>query len=346
MTRDQFAVMLHAMHLGNGAKQAGQTWTRRSYHISTGNKTMADRLQSLCVRRGFKCNLAVGDWNEKPIYILHIKDTDRKSVGGANAKDREHLSVSESAPGERVWCVETDAGTLITRRNGKVAILGNCQMVGRGTRTYPGKADCLVLDIVGAGATNKLMSLVDLEPGMFPDTQPCEVCNRVPCVCPCSGCGGPRPCAACSERPELELVQGKTEEVDLFAGSTQSWLMTKGGVLFIPAGEAGEIVLWASSTPGRWDVVHAPKTGKWIRLHEALPLGTAQAWAESEADDLAGFNVRKTASWRKKRPSEAHLDFATRLRIDLPADVRSGELGNLISVALASKRIDRYLPRV
>jgi hypothetical protein len=116
--------------------------------------------------------------------------------------------------------------------------------------------------------------------------------------------------------------------------------------MFVPAGEAGEIVLWASSTPGLWDVVHAPKAGKWVRLHEALPLGTASAWGETEADDLAGFNVRKTASWRKKKPSEAQLDFATRLRIDLPADVRSGELGNLISVALASKRIDRYLPRV
>jgi hypothetical protein len=219
------------------------------------------------------------------------------------------------------------------------------QMVGRGTRTYPGKADCLVLDIVGAGATNKLRTLVDLEPGMFPESVPCTTCNRVPCVCPCSGCGGPRPCAACSERPELELVRGKTEEVDLFAGSTQSWLVTKGGVLFIPAGEGGEVVLWASAVPGHWDVVHAPKTGKWVRLHEALPLGTASAWAETEADELAGFNVRRTASWRRKRPSEAQLDFATRLRIDLPPDVRSGELGNLISVALASKKIDRYLPR-
>lgn len=219
------------------------------------------------------------------------------------------------------------------------------QMVGRGTRTYPGKADCLVLDIVGAGASNKLRTLVDLEPGMFPDTVPCTTCDRIPCVCPCSGCGGPRPCAACSERPELELVQGTTEEVDLFAGSTQSWLMTKGGVLFIPAGD-GEVLLWPSQTPGHWDVAHAPKTGRWIRLHEALPLGTAQAWAETEADDLAGFNVRKTASWRKKKPSEAQLTFASQLGIEIPADVRSGDLGNLISVALASRKIDRRLPKV
>jgi superfamily II DNA or RNA helicase len=219
------------------------------------------------------------------------------------------------------------------------------QMVGRGTRTFPGKTDCLVLDVVGAGATNKLRTLVDLEPGMFPDPQPCEVCNHVPCVCPCSGCGGPRPCRECNEETELETVKGKTEEVDLFAGSSQSWLMTKGGVMFIPAGE-GEVILWPSQEPGLWDVVAAPKTGRWVRLHAALPLGTASAWAETEADELAPFNVRKTASWRKKKPSEAQLKFATSLGIQLPEDVRSGDLGNLISVALASRKLDRYLPRV
>ena len=220
------------------------------------------------------------------------------------------------------------------------------QMVGRGTRTYPGKTDCLVLDVVGAGATNKLKTLVDLEPGIFSDPKPCEECDRVPCVCPCAGCGGPRPCKECHQETELELEQGKTGDLDLFAGSSQSWLVTRGGVMFIPAGEAGEVLLWQSQTPGMWDVVHAPKAGKWVRLHEGLPIGTASAWCETEADELAGFNVRKTASWRRKKPSEKQLGFASTLGIDLPADVRSGELGNLISVALASRRIDKYLPRV
>lgn len=220
------------------------------------------------------------------------------------------------------------------------------QMVGRGTRPYPDKTDCLVLDIVGAGASNKLMTLVDLEPGMFSDPRLCDQCNRVPCVCPCVGCGGPRPCKVCREETELELERGKTGEVDLFAGSSQSWLTTHGGVMFIPAGEAGEVLLWQSRTPGMWDVVHAPKTGKWIRLHEALPMGTASAWAETEADELAGFNVRKTASWRRKKPSEKQLGFASTLGIDLPTDVRSGELGNLISVAMASRKLDRYLSRM
>lgn len=218
------------------------------------------------------------------------------------------------------------------------------QMVGRGTRTYPGKTDCLVLDVVGAGHVNKLMTLVDLEPGMFGEPKLCEVCDRTPCVCPCSGCGGPRPCRECNPAGELEADRGKTEEVDLFSGSSQSWLTTPAGLMFIPAGD-GEVFLWSSEQTGLWDVCYAPKRGKWEKIRSGLTLGTAQAWAETEADERAPFNVRKTASWRRKKPSEAQLNFASQLRIDLPSDVRSGDLGNLISVAMATRKFDRYMSR-
>jgi hypothetical protein len=52
MTAEQLAVLLEALHMGDGAKQRGQYWTRRSYHIASVNRVFCDRLQSLCVRRG------------------------------------------------------------------------------------------------------------------------------------------------------------------------------------------------------------------------------------------------------------------------------------------------------
>src|SRR5205823_909224 len=36
------------------------------------------------------------------------------------------------------------------------------QMVGRGTRTYPGKDDCLILDVVGASQRHELMTVASL----------------------------------------------------------------------------------------------------------------------------------------------------------------------------------------
>jgi len=47
---------------------------------------------------------------------------------------------------ESVWCLTTERGTLVTRRNGKVAVVGNC---GRGFRLHPGKENCLILDYGG-----------------------------------------------------------------------------------------------------------------------------------------------------------------------------------------------------
>ena len=36
------------------------------------------------------------------------------------------------------------------------------QMIGRGTRLFPGKTDCLVLDLVGATSRHDLMSVASL----------------------------------------------------------------------------------------------------------------------------------------------------------------------------------------
>jgi hypothetical protein len=143
----QFAVLLEAIHLGDGAKQVNQDWTRRSYHISTGNALFAERLQIGAITRGFRCTLSRQHYNQNPLWIVHIKNRSRAWV--ASKYDSRPSWEFEGHKNERVWCVENDLGTLITRRNGKVTILGNCQMVGRGFRLSPRKTDCLVLDFGG-----------------------------------------------------------------------------------------------------------------------------------------------------------------------------------------------------
>lgn len=147
MTEHQFDVMLHAIHLGDGAKQANQTWTRHSYHISTGNLAYAGRLQIMALQRGWKANLST--WtnnNGNPIYCLHMKKKGWQAIG--SQYDSRPQWVSEPHSDEMCWCVENELGTLVTRRNGKVAIVGNCQMVGRGTRLAPGKERLLLLDFL------------------------------------------------------------------------------------------------------------------------------------------------------------------------------------------------------
>ena len=124
LTQRQLSVLLEGIHLGDGSKQPKNVnWSQKSYHISTGNRVFADRLQSLCIRRGFKCNISP---TKKGLLLLHIKFKGFAALSGYTGDSRPRLSPSPSKPGEFVWCVENEVGTLVTRRNGKTAILGNC----------------------------------------------------------------------------------------------------------------------------------------------------------------------------------------------------------------------------
>lgn len=146
MTERQFDILVKALHLGDGSKQTGQDWTRRSYHISTGNKVFAERLQIMAIARGYRANIARHTYNANPLYVIHLKKIDRINIG--QSYDDRPKWIKEKHTGEMCWCVETKQGTLVTRRKGKVSILGNCQMVGRGTRLYPGKEELLLLDFL------------------------------------------------------------------------------------------------------------------------------------------------------------------------------------------------------
>lgn len=195
VTADQLAVLLEAMHLGDGTKFANEPWTRQSYHIATARKRLADRLQSLCVRRGFRCSLAEKKYNARPLYMLHIKRAQTRHVGGAGYTDRPVLRECERTAGETVWCVTTGTSTIVTRRNGKVVLMGQTQMLGRGLRPLPGTVDgvpdaqerrlsiltsdkpqCLVLDFVG-NSKHKLASAYDVLGGNY-DCETRELARR------------------------------------------------------------------------------------------------------------------------------------------------------------------------
>lgn len=226
------------------------------------------------------------------------------------------------------------------------------QMVGRVLRPFPGKVDALVLDVVGASETNKLATLIDLEEGLFPERKPCRKCDQTPCVCPCPGCGGPRPCAECQLAGEsaLELVlKGTGAAVELFASSRSAWLQTHKGVWFIPT-VGSYIVLWPDAD-GKWVVTDVPadrrSAGRWTPLHWGVDMEAAMSWGEVEAEDRdsTGMLSSRGASWRKRKakPSDAQLTRARQLRIVHPEDVSKSDLSDMITVTLASHRLDPYV---
>lgn len=209
------------------------------------------------------------------------------------------------------------------------------QMVGRVLRTWPGKTDALVLDMTGTGG--RLSTLIDLAPGEVREIQPYESLAEA---------------AVRTEENDNRRVSAgslafalKHRDMDLFAGSSHSWLRTKAGVMFIPM-KGGFVFLWPTAT-GTWDVCGAGEgRGRWVRLHEDLPLGTARAWAETEADEYAVYSVAKAASWRKSPANVRAMAMARSMRIKVPDKINQGDLSDLISIYKASRVFDERMKRI
>lgn len=147
LTTDQFDILIEAIHLGDGAKQLNQNWARRSFHISSARKIFAERLQIMAIHHGYRASISLANYNKKPLYIIHLKKQNWMRIG--SQYDGRPTFESEYNSNDKVWCVTNSIGTIVTRRNGKVTIMGNCQMVGRGMRIAPGKETCRVIDFSG-----------------------------------------------------------------------------------------------------------------------------------------------------------------------------------------------------
>lgn len=213
------------------------------------------------------------------------------------------------------------------------------QMVGRVLRPYPGKADALVLDLVGA-SSNKLRTLVDLDPTVpLREVQEGETLQEAI----------EREAEEDKDGPVNTFVtEGmfglKVKDVDMFSASDKVWLKTRAGVLFVPAGDTTVFLFKSLADPSLMDVVTYTKGHpRPVRhpKHQGLDLSTAMAWGEVVAEDVGAFSVAKSASWRKGKPSEDQLRVTESLGIDTTG-MRRGAVSDVISVAFASRDLDPY----
>lgn len=208
----QAEVLVKALYAGNGAKICPDTWTKHTLDISVANSRLADQLQSLLVRRGFRCNITP---TESKCVMLHTSKKSRWSFVKTACDGRPIWGILPSNPNEIVWCVTVDTGAIVTRRNGKVAIVGNC--VGRGTRPIDPptaetpeerkaaiaastKPSLLILDYVGNAGRHKLITALNLFEGKYSD----DILDRAKRIAD----------EADEELPTEELVRRAQEQID------------------------------------------------------------------------------------------------------------------------------------
>lgn len=170
MNREQFKILWQSMIDGDGTRKSqGSLGT-----LTSTRKNHADTLMHMAVIRGFA--VMYGNYvtaNQVMVYNLRIRDQRWLRM---NPKDSRGAKFKlEKSQGELVWCITNRLGTLITRRNGKVSILGNCpatdavilarptkslgkflQMCGRSLRPAKGKPFAYIIDLVGNIQYHKL----------------------------------------------------------------------------------------------------------------------------------------------------------------------------------------------
>lgn len=214
------------------------------------------------------------------------------------------------------------------------------QMAGRGLRPAPGKADCLIMDVVGVTGKHRLASVVDLAGADRVEKLPPELAeyDEIDLFAamqePEKGAGGPAWQMGAKDGP---LV---AEIVDLFSASRRSWLRTARGVWFLPAGKGHMVFLAPGADVGAYRVGICPNHaagGEWLR--EGVDLEMAMSIGEQRAAREHGYISQRSASWRKGQPGSTQLDMARRMGVE-PGAFDRGELSDAISVAVATQRLD------
>lgn len=222
------------------------------------------------------------------------------------------------------------------------------QMVGRGLRLWPagGKTDCIVLDVVGATNRHKLTAPVDLfgeEAVEGYDGQVLTEAER-----------DEYEEAAAEDLEEQQLLDHALgldqpqyrdgalvhEVVDLFEGSDAGWLRTYAGVWFLA--RAARYVAVLPRVSGGYGVVLMDRVrvgaSSWVIEHVS-ELGYAMAHAEGavEKDQLD--------VWGEGRNGRNYvLRRAQSMGFPVTNAMSTGEVKKMITVGLASARIDANLP--
>lgn len=169
MTVEQFEIFWSELLKGDGDVQKGKSgwlWCDR--------KDQADAYTWMAAVRGIPTSYKSRTTKRgKTVYAvtarIGAKSTLDLNPYASHCKAKRQIDPVETVyVPETVWCVTNRNGTLVTRRNGKVIILGNCppcscailarpteslalflQQCGRILRPSPGKTDALILDHAG-----------------------------------------------------------------------------------------------------------------------------------------------------------------------------------------------------
>lgn len=237
------------------------------------------------------------------------------------------------------------------------------QMSGRGFRLYPGKTDCIVIDIVDVAKKHSLQTapvLYGLPPGLSCKGKTLEQAAKE-----VEDFLAARPSATFEHgrRFTLEDLKAKASTFDVWQvdmgvygqGLTMQWLRSGEAEfrLSYPWMDGTETVAVGADMLSKFEVRLAQLvrlSGKMVASAVSVvasgfqtaqqALIAAEAFISSERSVVTRLKA-SDASWRSRPASDKQMAFLRRMKIPIPGKMTAGDASNLIDVAMARRRRSR-----
>ena len=207
------------------------------------------------------------------------------------------------------------------------------QMVGRGTRLYPGKTDCVVIDVVGATTHHHLASVASLT-GLPLHALHTRSVREVH-----------EELVQIEERTPVRM-QRTAHTVDLFRQRPLHWVKVE-EVFSLSLGDQGWIILApAGKETTHWEATIMSQNGEQTTLASGYSLPYIQGIAEDHARKVgAGGLTNPKAYWRQNPASDKQLNVLRYLRISHAVPITMGEASDLITQAKMREAVLRAAVR-
>lgn len=216
------------------------------------------------------------------------------------------------------------------------------QCLGRGTRPWPGKQDCLLLDVVGVTGRHDLVTLASLFGAPLRRLeQGASVTEALEAE------------RLAHQSPGLEGRRVVAVDVELVRRQRAQWICVPGGVYALGTGSGGTLTIEPRS--GGFAVVHEERDAGHALVAEAptleLAFGLAEAWLRRQVDaNRVQALVRPDAPWRQRPASERQLAALARWGVSVPRDrwgaaqLTAGEASDRLTASATAARIRRRGP--
>lgn len=221
------------------------------------------------------------------------------------------------------------------------------QIVGRGLRPFPGKHDCLLLD----------MTVVDtkaLEIGtLLGRMATCKTCGVefYASLRACPACGAPKPLTlreayetgAFQFPLNMDVGQGLVADyMPLFERAFAAWYQGTDGFLSCTLTfEDGAYIIVPPLEDNYYRLAHVPKAYdtpiRYLDRNEDLASLLMQA--DTLIQKKAGHIAQKDAAWRGDPATPAQLQLLAKLGVKVTGDISKGTASQLITHAISVKRL-------